>query len=494
MTPPAATPIPHPRFRLPVLGDLLTIDFASPVLGTAEKLRKSSGGIFEQRIFALSAIAIADAALIDEVHDETRWQKHVGPLVDKLRLTLGDGLFTAYNDEPNWRKAHNILMPAFTKTAMANYHEQMATTVRELLEAWNTRSAEQSWIDVPDQANRLTVEIIGRAGLGHSFGTLTGAGENTFSAALTNELRYVRRAMRVDPMPFYNTLFGKKRHQQHMVDREFIRRLVGDAVEARRSSPATERRQDMLDIMLHSSDPDTGERLDSENVVNQILTMMAAGSETSANTISFALHYLSTHPDVMVKAQAEVDQRWPCSDFPNIEFEDIAKLRYLRRVVDETLRLWPVAPGYYRQARQDTTLGDGKYRFQQGDWVAVVLLAAHRAPAWGSDADSFNPDRFLPDNLRKLAPHVYKPFGTGPRACIGRQFALHEIVLTLAAILHQYDLESKPGYRLKVAEALSLKPADFQLRVHPRCRTGTKQPDALDGAGCDRSAHVGDRR
>jgi unspecific monooxygenase len=223
----------------------------------------------------------------------------------------------------------------------------------------------------------------------------------------------------------------------------------------------------MLDIMLHSADPDTGERLHPDNIVAQILTLMAAGSETSANTISFALHYLSTNPDVAAKAQAEIDQRWPVSDFPNIEFDDIAKLRYLRRVVDETLRLWPVAPGYYRQARRDTTLG-GKYSFRKGDWVAVVLLAAHRAPAWGSDADTFNPDRFLPENLRKLPPHIYKPFGTGPRACIGRQFALHEIVLTLAAILHQYDLETKPGYQLKVAETLTLKPAGFQLRLHPR--------------------------
>ena len=468
MTLPAATPIPHPRFRLPLLGDLLTLDFASPVMGTTEKLRKSGSGILEQRIFALSAIALADTALIDEVNDETLWEKHVGPLVQKMRLTLGDGLFTAYNDEPNWHKAHNILIPAFTKTAMKNYHDSMTDTVRELIEAWNIHSANQSWIDIPDQANRLTLEIIARAAVGHSFGKLNDPSENAFSAAITSELRYARRAARIDPIPFYNTLFGKKRDRQHLADKEFIRSQVCDIVKARRDNPAAGRRQDMLDIMLHSADPDTGEQLDLENVVNQILTLMAAGSETSANTISFALHYLSTNPDVSGKAQAEVDQRWPGSDYPNIEFDDIAKLRYLRRVVDETLRLWPVAPGYYRQARRDTTLGNGKYSIRQGDWVAVTLTAAHRAPAWGSDADRFNPDRFLPENLRKLPPHTYKPFGTGPRACIGRQFALHEIVLTLAAILHQYDLEPKPGYHLKVVETPTLKPADVQLRLHPR--------------------------
>lgn len=494
MTPSAGTLIPHSRFRLPLLGDLFTIDFTSPVLGTTEKLLKSSNGIFEQRIFALSAIAVADAALIDEVNDETRWQKHVGPLVDKLRLTLGDGLFTAYNEEPNWRKAHNILMPAFTKTAMRNYHERMTSTVRELLESWSTRRAEQAWIDIPDQANRLTVEIIGRAGLGHPFGILSDPNGNAFGAAITSELGYVRRAMRVDPIPLWNRIFGKKRQQRHLADKKFIRALVGDVIEARGSTPSTDRGQDMLDVMLHSADPETGERLDRENVINQILTLMAAGSETSANTISFALHYLSTNPAVAAEAQAEVDERWPETGFPDIRFEDIAKLRYLRRVVDETLRLWPVAPGYYRQARQDTTLGGGKYRFRQGDWVAVVLLAAHRSPAWGSDADTFNPDRFLPENLRKLPPHTYKPFGTGPRACIGRQFALHEIVLTLAAILHQYDLEPKPGYHLKIAETLTLKPANFQLRVHPRRHAGICQPEALSEAARDRSSNLRDRR
>ncbi|MDP7732732.1 MULTISPECIES: cytochrome P450 [Mycobacterium] len=470
MTTPTATAIPHSRFRLPLLGDLLTIDFTSPVLGTTDKLRNSTDGIFEQRIFALSAIAISDAALIEEVNDETRWQKHVGPLVDKLRLTLGDGLFTAYNDEPNWHKAHNILMPGFTKTAMKNYHDSMATTVEELAQAWKDASAKRSWIDIPAQANRLTVEIIARAGLGHTFGNLSDPGENAFSAAIISELSYVRRAMRVDPIPFYTNLFGKKRYQQHLADREFIRNLVCGIVDARRNNPAPGPTENMLDIMLHSADPETGEKLDSENVVNQILTMMAAGSETSANTISFALHYLSAHPDVAARARAEIDQRWPESDFPRIEFDDIAKFRYLRRVVDETLRLWPVAPGYYRQARSDTTLGDGKYSFRKGDWVAVVLLAAHRSPAWGPDPNEFNPDRFLPENLRKLPPHIYKPFGTGPRACIGRQFALHEICLTLAAILHQFDLEPKPGYHLKIAETLTLKPADFQLRLHPRHR------------------------
>jgi cytochrome P450 len=165
--------------------------------------------------------------------------------------------------------------------------------------------------------------------------------------------------------------------------------------------------------------------------------------------------------------RAEVDQRWPDRGFPDIAFDDVAKLCCMRRIVDETLRLWPVAPGYFRQAKTDTVIED-RHAISGGDWVFVLLLAAHRDPAWGPDADEFNPDRFLPENIRTLPPHIYKLFGTGARSCLGRQFALHEIVLTLAAVVHQFDIEPQPGYRLKVGESLTLKPADLRLRLRRR--------------------------
>ena len=461
--PATATLIPHSQYRLPVLGDLLTIDFANPTQGLTTQLRKHGKGIIEQRLFKLKFIVISDTALIEDANDETLWEKHTERLASKLGPLGGDGLFTAHNHEPNWRKAHNILMPAFTKTAMARYHDTMTAAVRELIEPWNTTS---SWIDIPSETNRLTSEIIARAGMGHTFTKLSDPPDNPFADALHRQLHYAQR--RTDAIPFYDDLVGYKRKRQSEKDIAYTRRTVADIIEARRRTPSRVPAGDILDIMLHNADPDSGEKLGDDNIINQILTFLVAGSETSANTIAFALHFLSTHPDVAEQARREIDQYWPGRDFPAIGYPDVAKLRYLRRIVDETLRLWPVAPGYLRQARQDTTVGNGKYRFRKGDWVAVLLTAAHRSDAWGPDANEFNPDRFLAENLRKLPPHTYKPFGTGPRACIGRQFALHEIVVALAAILHQYDLEPKPGYQLKVRDAVTLKPVGLQLRPHPR--------------------------
>ena len=115
-----------------------------------------------------------------------------------------------------------------------------------------------------------------------------------------------------------------------------------------------------------------------------------------------------------------------------------------------------------------------KYPMRKGDWVIVPLPLLHRDPsAWGPDADTFDPDRFEPAAVKKRPAQCYKPFGTGERACIGRQFALHEAVLALGLVLQRYDFEADPGYELKIVESLTVKPADFRLTLRVRDRALT---------------------
>lgn len=463
---PGTTGLPHPPGRLPFLGDILTVDFNNPCQGLLKEAPRHDG-IFEQLLFGFPVVVITGSPLIKEVFNEDHWEKNVGHSLRKLRPVAGDGLFTAYNREPNWLKAHNILLPAFTKTAMTGYHNSIKATIRELINAWEMAAHNRTWIAVPEEANRLTTEIIARAGFGFSFNRLDDGSESPFVATVLRELHYANR--RTDVLPLYERIFKQKRKRQHYADKKYARGYVDQLIDERRQNPHTgDDRRDMLDLMLTAVDPDSGEQLDDNNIGNQILTFLAAGSETSANAISFALHYLSTRPDIAAKARAEIDERWPNRDFPDIQYEEIAKLRYLRRIVDETLRLWPVAPGYFRQPKHDTTIGNSRYAFKKKDWVFVLLLAAHRDPRWGPDAAEFNPDRFLNVDANFLEEVTYKPFGTGPRACIGRQFALHEILMTLAVILHQYELEPRPNYQLQVSEGITLKPVDLRLRLGRR--------------------------
>ena len=461
------TLLPHPRFRIPVLGDLFGLNLAKPTQSLVP-LVQTLGPVFEKRFFNFSLKVVASPSVIAEVNDEHVWEKYVAPALAGLRPITGDGLFTARSWEPNWQKAHNVLMPAFAKDAMTDYHPSIRGAVEDLVTVWAGAAESGEWVDVPDNLNKLTLEIIARAGFSSSFGPLSERGGSPFVAAMLREMQYAQRWTNL--IPFYESVFRRKREKLHQSDVAFVQKTIDDIVRARRDSP-NGRRADILERMLGNADPDSGEKLDDANIRNQIITFLIAGSETSANAISFALHYLAANPQIARAAQAEVDARWPERGFPAIGYEDVAKLRYLRRVADETLRLWPVAPGYFRRPKEDTTLSGGTYVFTKSDWVFVSLMAAHRDPqSWGADAEQFDPDRFLAENLRRYPDRVYKPFGTGVRACIGRQFALHEIVLTLAAVVHQFELEPDPSYTLEATEHLTLKPAGLRLRLRLRER------------------------
>lgn len=205
--------------------------------------------------------------------------------------------------------------------------------------------------------------------------------------------------------------------------------------------------------------------LDVANIRYQLINFLVAGHETTSGALSFALYYLSREPEAFARARAEIDQ--VLGDAQRPEFEQIAKLRYVRRVLDESLRLQPTVPGYYRAAREDTVLA-GIHPMRKGDWVLALTSTLHRDPRWGPDPDAFDPDRFESDRVRARPGGLYRPFGTGERSCIGRQFALHEAVLILGAVIRRYDLIADPDYQLAIAERLTMMPSGFRLGLR-RC-------------------------
>lgn len=218
--------------------------------------------------------------------------------------------------------------------------------------------------------------------------------------------------------------------------------------------------------MLETAHPETGERLTPENIRRQVITFLIAGHETTSGALSFALHYLARHPEAAARARAEVDRVWGGTERP--DYDQVAKARYIRRVLDESLRLWPTAPAFAREARHDTLLG-GVHPMRQGAWALVLTAMLHRDPqVWGADAEEFDPDRFDAKAVRARPAHTFKPFGTGARACIGRQFALHEATLVLGLLLRRYELLPEPGYRLRVAERLTLMPDGLRLHLERR--------------------------
>ena len=440
--------IPHPRWRVPFLGDVLGVNRRTPVQDTM-RMGRELGPIFTRRFLDREIVFVGGAALAADLADESRFAKHLALGVEALRDVGGDGLFTAYNEEPNWKAAHEVLLPAFTQSAMRAYHPTMVDVTAQLVEKWDRGGV----VDVSADMTKVTLETIGRVGFGYSFESFSRSETHPFVRAMIGSLRYAQRKNFL--LPFVRRVFGREAEERYRRDLAYLAQVVDEVVRSRRGSGGS----DLLGLMLSSGE------LDEVNIRHQVITFLIAGHETTSGALSFALYYLSRHPEVVEKARAEIDAVWGSVEVP--EFEQVTKLRYVRRVVDEALRLWPTAPGFAREARADTVLG-GRYPMRAGQWALVLLPLVHRDPSVWTSPEAFDPDRFAPAEAKARPAHVYKPFGTGERACIGRQFAVHEATLALATLLRRYEFVASADYELRVAEMLTLKPDGFT--VTPRRR------------------------
>lgn len=469
---------PHPTGRKPVVGDVLGADPLKPLQSTIDRSR-DLGPIFELKIFDQKFVVVAGAELAAELADESRFEKALSPALVALREFVGSGLFTAYNDETNWGLAHDLLRPAFTREAMTRYHPVMLAAAQELFDLWDVATGP---VDVSADMTRLTMETISRTSFSQDFGSFSRDEPHPFIPAMIAALKAGQRKGTLDSMPGSALVARRidKRNAHHQV---YIDGLLDEIISSRRAADEVDD-TDLLGIMLHTPHPETGQRLDDVNIRHQILTFLVAGHETTSGALSFALYYLTRDAALLARAHEEVDRI--LGDDRDVEptFEQVAKFRFLRRVLDEGLRLWPTAPAYARSPREETTLSSG-HVMRPEDWALVMLPAVHRDPSvWGEDADEFDPDRFLPENSRGRPRQSYKPFGTGERSCIGRQFALHEAVLVLARMLHRYELTPDPTYELSITERLTLMPEGFELGLTLRT-PGTAPGGATEDRAVD---------
>ncbi|MEU4211625.1 cytochrome P450 [Streptomyces sp. NPDC026206] len=452
---------------VPVI-DVSAVGATGTPLQQAMRLARRHGPIFRRRLHDSERLFVTSLDLVAELADEERFTKHIGPALENVREFTADGLFTAYNHEPNWAKAHDILMPAFALGSMRAYHPAMLKVARRLTDSWDAHLAAGTPVDVPEDMTRMTLDTIGLAGFGYDFESFARGGEpHPFVGAMVRCLEWSMNQLGRDPGGNYTA-----QDEAFRADAAFLTTVVDDVVSARTASGDT-RTDDLLGLMLGAPHPADGTTLDAANIRNQVITFLIAGHETTSGALSFALHHLLKDPVALRLAQREADELWGDTEDPEPTFEDIGRLRWTRQVLAEALRLWPTAAAFVREAREDTLLG-GRYPLRAGEGVTVLTPMLHRDPVWGDNPELFDPARFAPEAEAARSPHAYKPFGTGERACIGRQFALHEATMLLALLVHRYRLIDSNSYRLRVKETLTLKPDGFTLTLARRTAADRK--------------------
>ncbi|MFF9672102.1 bifunctional cytochrome P450/NADPH--P450 reductase [Streptomyces eurythermus] len=424
-------------------------------------LMREHGPVLVRRLHGRDALFVADTDLVADLADEERFAKHVGPALENVREFAADGLFTAYNDEPNWAKAHDILMPAFALGSMRTYHPVMLKVARRLIDSWDRAARDGRPVDVPDDMTRMTLDTIGLAGFDYDFGSFERAEPHPFVESMVRCLEWSMTRLARTPDGDHTAADAAFR-----ADADYLARVVDDVIAARTGTDQSGA-QDLLGLMLSAPHPADGTTLDPANIRNQVITFLIAGHETTSGAMSFALYYLAKHPAVLRLVQREADALWGDAPDPEPTYDDIGRLTYTRQVLNEALRLWPTAAAFSRHAREDTLLG-GRLPLRAGQAVTVLTPMLHRQTVWGDNPELFDPERFTPEAEAARPVHAYKPFGTGERACIGRQFALHEATMLLALLVHRYRLHDHVGYRLTVKETLTLKPEGFTLTLTPR--------------------------
>ncbi|CAI6257368.1 unnamed protein product [Periconia digitata] len=472
-------PIPGPP-GLPILGNIGDIDPANPMLSFS-RLTDTYGPIWKFNVRG-DRVVIASQALMREVADESRFKKIVAAALGQVRNGTHDGLFTAYGpEEKNWGIAHRVLLPALGPLAIRNMFNEMHDIASQLVMKW-ARQGSDTRIHVTNDFTRLTLDTLALCAMDYRFNSYYSEQMHPFVEAMADFLKVSGDRARRDGI---TQLFYRTETAQYWENIELMRKTSESVITKRKQNPTE--KKDLLNAMLNGVDAKTGEKMSESSIIDNMITFLIAGHETTSGLLSFVFYFLLKNPQAYKKAQDEVDQ---VIGKGAITVDHLTKIPYINAVLREALRLQPTAPSIGLQAKEDSVLG-GKYEVKAGVPILCLLAKLHRDPVvWGEDAEEFRPERMLDEEFErrnKEYPDNWKPFGSGMRGCIGRPFAWQEALLVVAMLLQNFNFTlDDPAYQLHIKQTLTIKPDEFYMRASLRDHmSATTLERALASASLD---------
>jgi cytochrome P450 len=352
------------------------------------------------------------------------------------RLLLGDGLLTA--EKEVHRRKRKLLAPAFAARRIAGNGAVMAALAERTAARWR----DGQLIDVAEEMMRLTLAIVGKTLFDADIeGDAAAVGD-----ALTEAMTFMMGSLTL-PLPLDWPLPRNRRMRAAVATLDdIVYRIIAE----RRAAPGD--RGDVLSMLLDARDDD-GSGLTDRDVRDEIMTLMLAGHETTANALAWTWYLLAQHPDAAARLHAEVDAvlagRTPA-------VEDLPRLPWTLQVVEEAMRLYPPAYTIARLAERQVRLGPAVV--EPGEVVMVTIRGIHRRPDLWPEPLAFRPERMTEAAKRARPRYAYMPFGAGPRICIGNHFALMEAQLLVATIAQRWRLRLAQHPDLEAEPLVTLRP------------------------------------
>lgn len=447
-------PGPYQRFGFNVIPGFSPLKSGN-LLEEHQRNATRYGDIVRHRMGPLVVHVLRHPDHIKYVLQENHENYHKGRGIKKMKAVLGEGLLTSDGDL--WKREHRLAQPAFHRQRLAQLAATMVGLTAEMLDRWSRgRGNGAEPTDIHTEASRLTLNIAASTLFNVDVSHET---SNVRIALATVIAELNRRLFRLfDPPEWFPTPNGRA----FRLALQELDRIVYGIIETRRRQPSD--RPDLLGMLLEAKDEETGESMSDEQVRNETMTLFLAGHESTANALAWTWYLLSLSPGETRRVEREVDSvlggRLPT-------FDDLAKLRHTRAVVDEALRIYPPVWLVTRTPLRDDVIGG--FHVPKGSLVVVSPYLAHRHPAFWSNPEGFDPDRFLGDEAKNRHKYAYIPFGGGPRICIGGPFALMEATFAVAMAAQRFRLELAPAARVEPHAYVTMRPRGA-VPMHIRAR------------------------
>jgi cytochrome P450 len=446
---PTTTSVPGPKGTL-LLGNLG--EYRKDTLNFERNVAASYGDVVRLRFAERRAFLVAHP---DDIHKVlvTEANKYRKAPIYRVLLSrfLGNGLLTSDGDF--WKRQRKLSQPAFHTKRIQAYADTMVDYTEDLLETW----ADGQVRDINHDMMRLTLSIVVKT----LFNTEIGPQADRVGEALTTVLEATNAGLQspLQMLPEWVPLPRNIRNKQGVRELDAI---INGIISARRTS--NEDTGDLLSMLLMAQDDD-GSGMTDKQLRDEVVTLVLAGHETTANVLTWALYLLSQHPAEEAKLHEELATvlggRVPT-------LADLRQLPYTGMVIKEAMRLYPPIPAFARESLEPVELGG--YTLPAGAIIIISANVLHHDPRWWPEAETFMPERFSKENEKALHKYAYLPFGGGPRVCIGNSFAEMEAVLVLATITQKYQLRLSPDDQDVIPEpTLTLRPRHrLTLRLEAR--------------------------
>ncbi len=361
-----------------------------------------------------------------------------GEGIDRVKILLGNGIMTSEGDF--WRRQRRMMQPSFHRRVIDQFSALLHEINEYYAQRWAAAAVRGEPINLTEEVSELTLEIVLRSIFGTDLARLEQQlGANPFHVVAKEQNRDLKFAFRF----------------------RSLAKLAAEIIETRRREPAEH--FDFLSMLMASRDRETDQPMSNRELIDELLTLIVAGHETTAAALTWTWYLLGQHRDAAEQVEAEADRHPP----QTLGLDAAESLKYTHQVIQEALRLYP--PGWLLTRRSVAADELGGFPIAARTDVFISPYMLHRHPDYWSQPEDFNPERFAGDDAEERHRFAYIPFAVGPRHCIGENIAMFEMLVHVHSMARRFRLSRADHAPIELEAQINLRPrSNLMMMVNKR--------------------------